>query len=184
MKISSLVEYNFKDDRLKRESAREFICQFLDSSQVDMVMECAYELNMTVEQSTAYALAMFNAIQDLWYFHYNMKLGRITVTTTTESTPITDRDRIIRFRQYMMEPYFSYRPIKINQILAYLKRQSKNMNRLSDDGRIKFENEKKYIKKKEKERKKKRAASVKKYLAKKKKAKKKWYKNSEWSFMP
>jgi hypothetical protein len=74
MKISSLVEYNFKDDRLKRESAREFICQFLDSSQVDMVMECAYELNMTVEQSTAYALAMFNAIQDLWYFHYNMKL--------------------------------------------------------------------------------------------------------------
>lgn len=183
MKIAPPKTYNFSDERLKRESAREFICQYLDSEHVDLVMKCAYELNLSTEEATAYALAMFNAIQDMFYFHMDLKLGEVTVKTIRTSIPdvttVKDKAKIFFFREFMQEPYITNRSKARARVVKYLVTQTGKKARLLDK-RQKFVNAEKYAEKKEKQRKKRQKETYVAYREKQKRIKKRRKKNIEW----
>jgi hypothetical protein len=183
MKIASQVDYNFKDDRLKKESAREFVCQYLDAEHFDVVMQCAYDLNMTTEDSLAYAVAMFNAIQDIFYFHYNIKLGRISVNTVIKQdgycTPVKDEKKIFSIRAKFTGKFIKSRIKSLPTILNYLKRECAKPDRMKGRG-IKLKDEEKYNKKKEAARRKKRREDSRNQYKKLKKIKAKRRKAWDW----
>lgn len=182
MKIASQVEYNFSDERAKKMSARDFICQYLDSSHVDIVMQCAYDLNLTTEEATAYAMAMFNSIQDIFYFHHNLELGEISVTTVRDNgdvTNVADRKKIFSFREALKEPYLSNRSKNVVRVVSYLKKQSNNKKRLVEG--IQIENPEVYFRKKKKMQEANKKRWAKKSYAKVKRIKKKAAKRWAWA---
>lgn len=98
MKIASRNEFRFSSDRRKKQTAREFIEEHLDSSHVNIIMALAEEMNMTTEDATAYAVAFFNTIQDLFYMHYNIDIKGVKI--------LTEEDGNTKFgRRFLKEPY-------------------------------------------------------------------------------
>lgn len=182
MKFSKRVNYNFDIERYKKESAREFITQFLDESHVDIVMKMAYENNMSVEHSTAYALAMFNALQDLFYFHYDLVLGEIKVevvrTLNGETTNVKDRDLIFSFREALQEPYFTNRNKSYIRVKSSLTAACRNKDRFVEG--IKNKNPKSWAKKEKKRKEKLSEASKRRYIEKRRRIQKK--RKRDWGY--
>lgn len=186
MKIASQVEYNFKDDRRVRQSARDFICQYLDSTHVDLILKIAYEMDLTTEDATAYAMAFFNGLQDLFYFHHNLELGEISVTTVRDNgevTNITDKKKVFSFREALKEPYFGNRKKNIERVISYLKRQSNNKKRFVEG--IQINNPEVYFRKKERASKKAKKAYYEKVMKPKlKRIRKRKNRNKAFFFDP
>lgn len=127
MKIANQTSYNFTENRQKRESAREFVSNFMDAGLTDIVLQCAMEMNMSVEDATAYALAFFNSLQDLFYFHSNLSLPDVEIiTTSTQCGIITGtrvRNKVYKLRSNLHEPYFTNRYIAQVKARAWLLRE-------------------------------------------------------------
>lgn len=106
MNVSLRHKYAYSSERYKRESAREFIEQYFDSSHVPIVMSLAEELNMTIEEATANALAMFNSMQDLFNMHHTLHLHHVKIEPL-KGIPRRHEDRefVFEYRRYLKEPY-------------------------------------------------------------------------------
>lgn len=106
MKIANRNTHQFSTIRLKKTSAREFIEHHFDSSHVPIVMEMAEELNLSTEESTAYALAMFNTIQDLINMHHHIELPGMLIKTLHKVAE-TDKQRefVYHCRESLKQPY-------------------------------------------------------------------------------
>jgi hypothetical protein len=137
MNIAPQSSYNLTEERHRKESPSEYVSHFMDVQHTEFVMSCAETMHMSVEDATAYALAMFNALQDLVYFHYDLELGDIEVTTIRTSisdgsiTNVKDKNRIIKFREGLKEPYFTNRNKVVESSLRHLKGQSESEARLA-----------------------------------------------------
>lgn len=185
MNIAHASSYNFTDKRAKKESAREFIAQFFDAGHVDLIISMAYEMNMSVEDATAYALAMFNAIQDLFYSHHDLDLGEVSISTIRTSAPdvtsVKVRDKVMKIRGLLKEPYFTNRSLMAYRVIPYLKKQSENKKRLVEG--IQLANPEQYHKKKAKKADRKRVEQNEKQKAKQKRLRKIKAKRWEWTKM-
>lgn len=141
MKISHRDNYLFKNDRKPKQSASDFVSVYLPASHAEFVIKCAEELNLTVEDATAYAMAMFNSIQDLFFFHMNFSISGMEVTTIRKDIPcysdistIENNKKVEKIREMLIEPYFKSRDKCYTRVAAHLKLLADNKEKMDDSG--------------------------------------------------
>ncbi len=133
MNINPQSTYNFTEKRLKRESPREFVSNFMNEQFTPLIIKLSEDLNMTTEDATAYALAFFNSVQDIFWFHHNLDLGPFKIYSIRNKpldyTPIPMQKKIYKLRELMREPYFTNRTEAVSRGKRQLEAILKDLSR-------------------------------------------------------
>ncbi len=108
MKVAPLA-YSFSGSRKRKETIDDFISKSIPNWNEDIVHQIAMELHMSTKDVTAYILAYFTTLQDLLYFHVNVKTKWFTITTLDGNSKPSKRNRVYKYRQYYKEPFFENR---------------------------------------------------------------------------
>lgn len=108
MKVAPLIS-TFSASRKKKESLDDFISKSIPNWNEDIVHTIAMTLHMETKDVTAYILAYYTALQDLMYFHLNVKTKWFEIITLNNISNASKRARVYKYRQYYKEPYFENR---------------------------------------------------------------------------
>ena len=102
--ISPLTDRNFSRKRQPNEGMREYVSSFMDESHYPIIDKLRDKYELTSEQAAYYAIAMFSAIEDLMFSHYEFEIGEFKVNIIDNGTVFNAQKKIDKYKSLYGKP--------------------------------------------------------------------------------